>query len=355
MPSRKRSRSATLLSEVAQFAGAETDRTANRFLAVLRKHYASLEIYLFETQGRRITPIESDVEIERLADETDVNACLSDRTAITIKSARKLTVLVPVLVNNATAMMVVARPSPRSRVDMDEFAAVVHAYGSILSIVQVSERDTLTGLYNRRLLDRRLPELMSRLGSPRRRTSDPVSAHVALMDLDRFKKINDKFGHLYGDEVLLLFSGLMKQSFRSSDLLVRYGGEEFIVVLTDTTLANCEKVLERFRGKVESHWFPQVGRVTISTGAVRIGKQALPSTVLDQADQALYYAKRAGRNRVCIYENLVKEGLIEVHEPPFGSVELFEEKRKVPTRRTSAASSDRRATSSRRRAPSRAS
>ena len=263
--------------------------------------------------------------------------------------------LVPVLVNNATALMIVARPSPRSRVDMDEFAAVVHAYGSVLSIVQVSERDTLTGLYNRRMLDRRLPELMSRLGSPRRRTSDPVSAHVALMDLDRFKKINDKFGHLYGDEVLLLFSGLMKQSFRSSDLLVRYGGEEFVVVLTDTTLANCEKVLERFRGKVESHWFPQVGRVTISTGAVRIGKQALPSTVLDQADQALYYAKRAGRNRVCVYEYLVKEGLIEVHEPPFGSAEMFEEKRKVPTRRTSTASSDRRGASSRRRAPSRAS
>ena len=349
MASRKRSRSATLLAEISKFAGAETDRTANRLLAVLRKHFATLEVYLFESQGRRITPVESDVEIETLADETDVNACLSDRTAITIKSAKKMTVLVPVLVNNAAALIAVARHSRRSRVDMDEFAAVVHAYGSVLSIVQVSERDTLTGLYNRRMLDRRLPELMSRLGSPRRRTSDPISAHVALMDLDRFKKINDKFGHLYGDEVLLLFSGLMKQSFRSSDLLVRYGGEEFVVVLTDTTLANCEKVLERFRDKVEGHWFPQVGRVTISTGAVRIAKQALPSTVLDQADQALYYAKRAGRNRVCIYEHLVKEGLIEAHEPPFGSAELFEEKRKVPTRRTSRSSSRRRASSSSRR------
>lgn len=348
MPSRKRSRSATLLSEIAKFAGAETDRTADRLLAVLREHFASLQIYLFETRGRRITPVESDVEIEKLVDETVVNTCLSDRKAITTKSARKLTLLVPVLVNNAAAMMVVARPSPRSRVDLDEFAALVHAYGSVLSIVQVSERDTLTGLLNRRMLDRRLPELMSRLGSPRRRASDPVSAHVALMDLDRFKKINDKFGHLYGDEVLLLFSGLMKQSFRSSDLLVRYGGEEFVVVLTDTTLANCEKVLERFRLKVEGHWFPQVGRVTISTGAVRVSNQALPSTVLDQADQALYYAKRAGRNRVCIYEKLVKEGLIEVQEPPFGGVELFEEKRKVPTRRSSAKSSRGRASSSRR-------
>ncbi len=321
------------MQEIAKFAGAESNRAADRFLAALRAHFSGLEIYLFETRGRRITPVESDVDIDTLVEEKDVNTCLSDRKSVTTKSAKKPSVLVPVLVNNTAAMIIVARPSRRSQVDMEEFSALVMAYGNILSLVQVSERDTLTGLYNRRLLDRRLPELMSRLGSPRRRTSDPISAHLAMMDLDRFKKINDVFGHLYGDEVLLLFSGLMKQSFRSSDLLVRYGGEEFVVVLTDTTLANCERVLERFRHKVEEHWFPQIGRVTISTGAVRIGNQALPSTVLDQADQALYYAKRAGRNRVCIYEKLVKEKLIEVQEPPFGEVELFEEKRKVPTRR----------------------
>ena len=342
MPPRKRSRSATLLSEIAKFAGTDSDRTADRLLASLRKHFPGLKIYLFEARGRRITPIESDVEIDKLAREKDVNICMSDRKSVTTKFAKKQSLLVPVLVNNTAALMVVARPSRQSGFDAEEFSTLVQAYGNILSLVQVSERDTLTGLFNRRMLDRRLPELMSRLLSPRRRTSDPVSAHAALMDLDRFKKINDVFGHLYGDEVLLLFSGLMKQSFRSSDLLVRYGGEEFVVVLTDTTLANCEKVLERFRQKVESYWFPQVGHVTISIGAVRIDNQALPSTVIDQADQALYSAKRAGRNRVCIYEKLVKKGLIKIHEPQFGDVELFEEKRKVPTRRASASSSRRR-------------
>jgi diguanylate cyclase (GGDEF)-like protein len=199
--------------------------------------------------------------------------------------------------------------------------------------VQVSERDTLTGLYNRRMLDRRLHELMSSLGSPRRRTVDPISAHVALFDLDRFKKINDVYGHLYGDEVLLLFGGLMKQSFRSTDLLVRYGGEEFVVVLSDATLENCEIVLERFRTKVENYWFPNVGHVTISGGAARVGNQALPSTVLDQADQALYYAKHEGRNRVCHYEALVRDGLLEVQGPAFGNGQPFEEKRKLATRR----------------------
>ncbi|NIO43521.1 MAG: diguanylate cyclase, partial [Burkholderiales bacterium] len=129
----------------------------------------------------------------------------------------------------------------------------------------------------------------------------------------------------------------------STDLLVRYGGEEFVVLLTDTTPANCELVLERFRDKVEGHWFPQIGHVTISIGATRIADQALPSTVLDQADQALYYAKHSGRNRVCIYDNLVEEGLIELQEPLQSARAPFEEKRKLPTRRKSS-TSPRRAT-----------
>ena len=347
MPPRKHSRSATLLSEISKFAGADMDRTSDRLLAVLRKHFRGLKIHVFETRGRRISPVESNVDIEKLADAADINSCLSDRQPVTTKSAGKSTTLIPVLVNDMAAMIVVAVSTTRSHADIDELAALVRSYGDVLSLVQVSERDTLTGLFNRRMLDRRLLELMSTLGSPRRRTLDPISAHVALMDLDRFKKINDVYGHLYGDEVLLLFSGLMKQSFRSTDLLVRYGGEEFVVVLIDTTLEHCEIVLERFRTKVEDHWFPHVGHVTISTGAARIGEQALPSTVIDQADQALYYAKHAGRNRVCIYEALVKDGLIEVQEPPFGDGEPFEEKRKLPTRRKSG-SSRRRETKGRR-------
>jgi len=338
VPPRKRSRSATLLSEISKFAGADIDRTPDRLLAVLRKHFRGISIHLFETRGRRISPVESDVDIEKLVDAAEVNICLSDRKPVTTKSSARATTLIPVLVNDSAAMIVVARPAPRAHVDIDELSALIRSYGDVLSLVQVSERDTLTGLYNRRMLDRRLLELMSTLGSPRRRTLDPVSAHVAVMDLDRFKKINDVYGHLYGDEVLLLFSGLMKQSFRSSDLLVRYGGEEFVVVLTDTTLENCEIVLERFRTKVEDHWFPHVGHVTISTGAARIGDQALPSTVIDQADQALYYAKHTGRNRVCIYENLVKDGLIEVQEPPFEARDSYEEKRKLATRRKSGTS-----------------
>jgi diguanylate cyclase (GGDEF)-like protein len=153
------------------------------------------------------------------------------------------------------------------------------------------------------------------------------------MDLDRFKKINDTFGHLHGDEVLMLFSGLMKQSFRATDLLVRYGGEEFVVVLNDTTMANCEMVLDRFREKVAEHWFPEIGHVTVSIGAARIERKRLPAEVLDQADKALYYAKRSGRNRVCIYEKLGKQGLIKGYKPEPVEDDIHKEKRTLPNRR----------------------
>ena len=333
VPSRKPSRSTALLAEISKFAGAHPDRTGERLLETLRKHFRGVQIHLFETKGRRVVPVEADTDLEKFVDMADVNSCLSDRKPVTSRSSAKPTTLIPVLVNGTAVMIVLARSTPRSNSDIDELAALIRAYGDVLSLVQVSERDTLTGLYNRRMLDRRLHELMSTLGSPRRRTLDPVSAHVALIDLDRFKKINDAYGHLYGDEVLLLFGGLMKQSFRATDLLVRYGGEEFVVVLTDATLDNCEIVLERFRSKVEEYWFPHVGHVTISTGAARIGNQALASTVLDQADQALYYAKHSGRNRVCHYEALVRDGLMEVQESTFGDGQPFEEKRKLETRR----------------------
>ena len=330
---RRPSRATQLLGEVAKFSRSEAGRSPQRFLAALRAAFPRIAIHLFEARGRRITSVEKSAAIDKLVTEADINACLIERKAVESRSGAKINTLVPVLVNGSANMLVLAVRSSRSTVDVQELVALVNAYANILSLFQVSERDALTELFNRRMLDRTLPELMLGLTSPRRRSSDPESAHLGLLDLDRFKKINDTFGHLHGDEVLLQFSGLMKQNFRSSDLLVRYGGEEFVVIINDATMANCEMVLNRFREKVAEHWFPEVGHVTISVGAVRIERQHLPAEVLDQADKALYHAKRSGRNRVCIYEKLGKQGLIKGYTPEPEDSGDYREKRKLPTRR----------------------
>jgi diguanylate cyclase (GGDEF)-like protein len=112
---------------------------------------------------------------------------------------------------------------------------------------------------------------------------------------------------LYGDEVLILVANLLRASFRAQDRIFRFGGEEFMILLRSATLEDAQRIFERFRASVEQYNFPQVGRVTVSLGFVRISAQT-PVVLLGHADQALYYAKTHGRNQVCQYEELVADG-----------------------------------------------
>jgi len=155
--------------------------------------------------------------------------------------------------------------------------------------------DLLTGLYNRRFLD----ELGQREISKARREHQPLTA--AFIDADKFKTINDTYGHPAGDAVLRGLGPAIRKALRGTDLLGRYGGEELVVLLPGTTLAQSAPVLERLRLEIAAMEIAELkGRqVTASIGAA----QLLPSdddmgTLLARADAALYRAKESGRNRV---------------------------------------------------------
>lgn len=199
--------------------------------------------------------------------------------------------------------------------------ALLKIYSNHLSILLESETDTLTGLLNRRTFDQNIGKIVAARTAPdlpvsvsgkshrARRKGGVAEFHwLAIMDIDHFKRVNDQYGHLYGDEVLLLMARNMCKVFRQKDKLFRFGGEEFVVVLDRTSLDNAHEVLERFRNTIEKHDFPQIGRVTVSIGFVRLDKAEVPSVIIGHADQALYYAKQNGRNRVCQYEELVSTG-----------------------------------------------
>jgi len=144
------------------------------------------------------------------------------------------------------------------------------------------------------------------------------------LDIDHFKRINDTFGHLYGDEVLLLMANLMRQSFRRSDLLFRYGGEEFVVVLKTHLPNDSWNVLDRFRQTVALYQFPQVGQVTVSIGFTQIRDSEMPATIIERADRALYYAKDHGRNQMHNYEQLIGSGSLDTPQSQSeGAIELF--------------------------------
>ena len=157
--------------------------------------------------------------------------------------------------------------------------------------------------------------ITSSLEKERRNDRNDDSCHwIGILDIDHFKNINDNFGHMYGDEVLLLFANLMEKTFRNSDLLFRYGGEEFVVVLSPTTESEAFLVFDRFRKKLESFNYPRIGKITISIGIVNINSQEHPTTLLEHADQSLYYAKEHGRNQVCNYNELIKAGKLKVRQ-----------------------------------------
>ena len=189
--------------------------------------------------------------------------------------------------------------------DVEGKASIVRVAGvfaNLMRLIDRFERDPLTGLLNRQSFDYRFEDLLEyhHQNPHRKQTGD--TPWLAIIDIDHFKLVNDTYGHLFGDEILLLVSRIMRQCFRFDDLLFRYGGEEFIVILNNTNTAGAELALERFRQSIQNHEFPRLGELTISTGWAAVGDREFSTDVIHKADKALYYAKENGRNQVVSYE-----------------------------------------------------
>lgn len=194
--------------------------------------------------------------------------------------------------------------------DQELIAMLLTFYKNYVSLLEDSQRDKLTGLLNRKTFDDRVLQIIATV---RAQEAEAAAGHgyaLGVLDIDHFKSVNDRFGHLYGDEVLLLFARCMVEAFRGGDLLFRIGGEEFVVVLKDVDLERARIVFDRFRKIVEEFPFPQVGKLTASIGVSLIKGGDLPATIIDRADRALYYAKNHGRNQVQFHETLMTEGEI---------------------------------------------
>lgn len=162
-------------------------------------------------------------------------------------------------------------------------------------LAEMAVRDELTGLYNRR----HMTEL---LASEHRRAEHTGDSYcVCLIDIDHFKRVNDTYGHGNGDTVLRTFAAVSQQCLRRTDILARWGGEEFLLLLPQSTQSNAKVVMERIMKDLEITVFeglPEELRVTVSAGVAQYQKGSEIKGLIEQADQALYSAKRAGRNRI---------------------------------------------------------
>ncbi|KKM12469.1 hypothetical protein SY88_03465 [Clostridiales bacterium PH28_bin88] len=191
--------------------------------------------------------------------------------------------------------------------ELEELVARIHALLTRLeSFKDWAWRDELTRVYNRRYLHRRLEEEVARAQRSNGRFS------LAMIDIDLFKNVNDSFGHRVGDEVLRFLVARMTETLRVADVICRYGGEEFVVILPDTPLPEGHLALERLRQAVQAEPLELPGSpmripFTISAGVAGFPEDGCTGEeLLDAADTAMYRAKEAGRNTVLLSREVVK-------------------------------------------------
>lgn len=160
-------------------------------------------------------------------------------------------------------------------------------------ILQLMMTDWLTGVANRRHLDERLQSELDRV----RRYGHTLS--VIMTDLDNFKRVNDTYGHMKGDEVINVFTEVLTDNVRSADFVARYGGEEFLVILPETTRVGAELLAERIRESLQARIIGGISHpITASFGVTEAMENDSLDGILQRVDEALYQAKEAGRNRV---------------------------------------------------------
>lgn len=173
-------------------------------------------------------------------------------------------------------------------------------------LISLSLTDQLTGALNRRAMDEGIEHLFAATDFSSGNIQSCLS--LLMIDIDRFKQINDTYGHRIGDEVLKAVAGRLKSNCTPESLLYRYGGEEFACITPNLDLANCQKLAEKLLQAIQRHLIAtseglQIP-VTISIGgAIRnVQNQVTQAELIDQADQSLYRAKNTGRNRMCMLE-----------------------------------------------------
>jgi len=221
----------------------------------------------------------------------------------------------------SSACIFAARNDPENlnylRMALKDIIIIIAAYAILIVNFQVkrfdelhkkefklARTDKLTGLANRHYLEQKLREEVEHA------QNTGVPLNILIFDLDNFKRFNDTYGHVWGDKLLVLFSDIIKQNIRKSDIPVRYGGEEFLIIIRELDEDIARNVADRIRRQLEKQRIyvgneEEKKRVTVSCGIAQFPKHSQNiKEVIDLADKALYRAKESGKNSVIVYSEL---------------------------------------------------
>lgn len=265
--------------------------------------------------------------------DPELISCLRSSCIITEKSAdNKEHRWLPICVKDKAVGAIVIISEHLESEEQVLLNAFCRIFENYLSILHESETDTLTGLLNRQTFDQKLKLLLEKQLMNKHKTDKKndqrdqnisTSSWLAILDIDNFKMINDQYGHVCGDEVLLVLAQKMKAFFRSTDLIFRFGGEEFVIVFEPTDLKSIEKRLNTFLELIREANFPFIPQLTLSIGFAKISPYDFPISVIENADKALYYAKQNGRDQLCFYDELIDKNLIDTNKDNHSDIDLF--------------------------------
>jgi len=254
---------------------------SGEFYSTYRKY---LERYMYEGAAERVL-LEAYQDLPRCLDGSEVQAA-----SILDVHTRALREVMRIRRDSDSVQWIYIE---RATEFLAQILIVIDTF--LLQLKERVERDHLTGLYNRLALYRLLPQMLEEAQAQ----GKPLV--VAMLDLDDFKRINDQFGHQAGDEALHFVAGFIKRILRSDDVAVRLGGEEFVIVLPATDFAKARIPLERIRAQIAAEKvLPGVEGLTVSIGAAEYNGRGFADhdELIHQADQAMYRAKKLGKNRV---------------------------------------------------------
>lgn len=313
----------------------DTENIRQALLEVINKSYPNSELYLYkqgyslyEAKDKEFAPkllatLNANKQYLKATENTitDSNKTPIQFSGFQYLSADKYAQVFTIENEHSNRGLLIIKN--KNVIDEKYIDTLISVYNNQIQLLRNKDTDSLTGLLNRQSFDTKLEKLYADLGYKNRSQETSNSIVFALLDIDFFKSINDNFGHVYGDEVLILYSNTMKKTFRDNDMLFRYGGEEFAVILNNVNLEQAQSILDRFRHNIENITLPLGDSVTTSAGYCEFTNEIPLTSITDRADKALYYSKEHGRNKTSGYENLIENNKIQSITIDEGDIELF--------------------------------
>lgn len=181
---------------------------------------------------------------------------------------------------------------PRFRKKITDLFETMHE--SISMLYDAATHDEKTGLYNNKFFETMLDMEIEKA----KRGQQALS--LLMIDIDFFKKINDTYGHTKADELLARLAGILQEQVRKSDIVARFGGEEFIILLPETGIEKAEKLISRLRNAIKSDKMLKKYKLTVSGGITQFMKKDTKKKLKERADKALYQAKESGRDKFVV-------------------------------------------------------